>query len=483
MPYIGKQPVVGNFVKLDAITTSATDTFPLTNGGAAYTPQSVNQMIVSLNGVIQAPTDAFTLSGSNIVFASALTGSDVIDFILVFGDALDIGVPSDDTVSAIKIKTNAITEAKINDGAVTETKLGTGSVTSDKIGSGAVTTAKLGPAAVTAPTIAPGTITTTQISPSVTLGVPVVSSDPSPITLGSVWFNSTSEELRFGVTEAAVWATQTNAPIIGQQGASAGTGSAFLMTMTYKGPAPSYPGIAAFYDGSSWSTGPGFNPGFGFGSGTGTQSAALVTGGWSPYQSATGEYDGSTWTTGGSLSIGRYANAMGGTQNDGATMAGRGTPGSTINSVEKYNGTSWSTGTALPTVERDYFGGGTSGTSSLWVQRDSTGHFSFDGSTWSTLTSNPSPQIGGAAGNSGPVNDHINVSSNVSPAPTTCNLWNSTSWVSVANYPATFGNGSYGFNSGTNGGIVSGGANSGETDITNIYESSGAIIAKAVTAS
>ena len=35
MAYIGKQPTVGNFVKLDAITTSATDTFNLTNGTVA----------------------------------------------------------------------------------------------------------------------------------------------------------------------------------------------------------------------------------------------------------------------------------------------------------------------------------------------------------------------------------------------------------------------------------------------------------------
>ena len=33
MAYIGTQPTVGNFVKLDAITTSATATFNLTNGG------------------------------------------------------------------------------------------------------------------------------------------------------------------------------------------------------------------------------------------------------------------------------------------------------------------------------------------------------------------------------------------------------------------------------------------------------------------
>ena len=47
-----------------------------------YNIDSVNQMIVSLNGVIQAPGTAFTLSGSNIVFASALTSSDVIDLYL-----------------------------------------------------------------------------------------------------------------------------------------------------------------------------------------------------------------------------------------------------------------------------------------------------------------------------------------------------------------------------------------------------------------
>ncbi len=40
MAYIGKQPVVGNFVKLDAITTSATATYNLLNGGVAYYPQS-----------------------------------------------------------------------------------------------------------------------------------------------------------------------------------------------------------------------------------------------------------------------------------------------------------------------------------------------------------------------------------------------------------------------------------------------------------
>ena len=116
MAYIGKQPVVGNFVKLDAIVTSATATYNLLNGGVAYSPQSANNCIVSLNGIIQEPTSSgnvggYTISGSTIVFTSALTSLDVIDFILVLGDTLSIGTPSDGTVSFAKVTSNLITGA------------------------------------------------------------------------------------------------------------------------------------------------------------------------------------------------------------------------------------------------------------------------------------------------------------------------------------------------------------------------------------
>jgi len=120
MAYIGKQPVVGNFVKLDAIVTSATATYNLLNGGDAYFPQTANNCIVSLNGVIQSPTSAYTISGSTIVFDSALTALDTIDFILVLGDVLSIGTPSDGTVSFAKVTSNLIT------GATSETSIAGG---------------------------------------------------------------------------------------------------------------------------------------------------------------------------------------------------------------------------------------------------------------------------------------------------------------------------------------------------------------------
>jgi hypothetical protein len=125
MAYIGKQPVVGNFVKLDAITTSATATYNLLNGGVAYFPQTANNCIVSLNGVIQSPTSAYTISGSTIVFSDALTASDSIDFILVLGDVLNIGTPSDNTITTAKLASGLV--VPVGKGGTGLTALGTAS--------------------------------------------------------------------------------------------------------------------------------------------------------------------------------------------------------------------------------------------------------------------------------------------------------------------------------------------------------------------
>ena len=55
--------------------------------------------------------DSFTVSGSTLTFASNLSTGDVIDFIIVFGNSLSAGVPTDDTVSTAKIVDDAVTAA------------------------------------------------------------------------------------------------------------------------------------------------------------------------------------------------------------------------------------------------------------------------------------------------------------------------------------------------------------------------------------
>jgi hypothetical protein len=123
MPFIGQQPITGAYHKLDSITTSATATYNLQLNGGAYSPTSANHLLVSLNGVMQAPQDSFTVSGSQITFASALTSSDNIDFIMALGDVLDIGVPSDGTVNTSQLANSAVTTAKIGASQVTDAKI------------------------------------------------------------------------------------------------------------------------------------------------------------------------------------------------------------------------------------------------------------------------------------------------------------------------------------------------------------------------
>ena len=106
MPFIGTQPEVGGYSVLDALTASATASYTLQKDSANFTPSSANQLLVSLNGVIQKPGTSFTVSGSTLTFSSALTSSDSIDFILAMGEPLLVGVPSDATITGSKLASN-----------------------------------------------------------------------------------------------------------------------------------------------------------------------------------------------------------------------------------------------------------------------------------------------------------------------------------------------------------------------------------------
>ena len=94
MPYIGIQPLTGEFIKLDSLTASATATYALTRGSAAFFPASATQIIVSVNGVTQAPIDAYSVSGSSIVFSENLSATDTI------GNST---VPTDGSVTSAKL--------------------------------------------------------------------------------------------------------------------------------------------------------------------------------------------------------------------------------------------------------------------------------------------------------------------------------------------------------------------------------------------
>jgi hypothetical protein len=112
MAYIGKTPTIGNFQVCDAISVVNNQAaYTMQVGGVNVSPESANHMLVSLNGVIQKPTDAYTVSSSTITFASNLVTGDVIDFIQILGNVLDLGVPSDNTVSLAKLTATGTKDA------------------------------------------------------------------------------------------------------------------------------------------------------------------------------------------------------------------------------------------------------------------------------------------------------------------------------------------------------------------------------------
>jgi hypothetical protein len=112
MPYVGKSPSLGNFQKCDSIAVvNGQAAYTLQVGGTNVSPQSENHMLVSLNGILQAPVDSFTVSGSTLTFASNLVTGDVIDFVMILGNVLDLGVPSDNTVSLAKLTATGTKDA------------------------------------------------------------------------------------------------------------------------------------------------------------------------------------------------------------------------------------------------------------------------------------------------------------------------------------------------------------------------------------
>ena len=116
MAYIGNQiRQYSDRVVLDSLTASATANYTLQLNGSNYVPSSAESLTVSLNGVIQKPQDSYTVSGSTLSFASALTASDSIDFVIA-ERGITLQTPSAGSVNTEQLASNAVTSAKMFSG-------------------------------------------------------------------------------------------------------------------------------------------------------------------------------------------------------------------------------------------------------------------------------------------------------------------------------------------------------------------------------
>jgi hypothetical protein len=110
MAYLGSRPLVGAFQKIDSISSlfdSTTTTFTLTIGSITTIIGTAQNLLISLNGILQEPGVAYTVSTSNIIFSEApLIGSTF--FGVKLGDVLGIGVPSAGTASGAALGTDVV---------------------------------------------------------------------------------------------------------------------------------------------------------------------------------------------------------------------------------------------------------------------------------------------------------------------------------------------------------------------------------------
>lgn len=108
MSYIGQQPVVGRYIKIDQISGGFNGTasgFTLAASGQGVLPGTARNLMLSLGGVIQEPEVDFTISGSGITFTTPPVAGTTF-FCVVFGDMQAVGTPSDGTVIPASISSS-----------------------------------------------------------------------------------------------------------------------------------------------------------------------------------------------------------------------------------------------------------------------------------------------------------------------------------------------------------------------------------------
>ena len=109
MSYLGRgTDKISNIEVLDNITFDGSSSYSITKSSVAFTPNSAQSLLISIDGVVQATN--FTVSGSTIDFGVAIPSTSTCDFFLHYGTGL-ITVPADGTVSLDKLSATGTKDA------------------------------------------------------------------------------------------------------------------------------------------------------------------------------------------------------------------------------------------------------------------------------------------------------------------------------------------------------------------------------------
>ena len=214
-----------------------------------------------------------------------------------------------------------------------------------------------------------------------------VSSDPAEPLTGQMWYNSTTGTLRgLGIVSAY----SSTPPLSTGRRATGGTGTKTeALVCSGQISAPTRTSATEEYNGTGYSTGGNTGTARYTMACGGTQTAGIISMGYSTAAlTATEEYNGSTWTSGTASNDNRTNLGSGGTQSSFLAFGGSESPG-TSNATEEWDDSSWTSGGNLGTARYQLSGnnvgtqtaglcaGGYSGSAKNLTEE-------YNGSTWST---------------------------------------------------------------------------------------------------
>ena len=271
--------------------------------------------------------------------------------------------------------------------------------------------------------------------------IETLSSDPSNLSEGQIWYNSTSNDIKGYADSAGAWATGTALDTAHGLALELGTSTAAIV-VAGNGPSDAYINTSSEWDGSSWTAGGSLtrSPPLGTSGqlGFGTQTTATACGGHQSgplvsFPTLVEEYDGTSWTAVTAMSNGRNDGCGAGTRTAGLVYCGT-TPGGTGTTVEEYDGTSWTAGGAINNG-RPRPMGSTCGTQTAALAIGGDGQTTkieeYNGVGWTEVTAIPTASTNG--GCSGIQTAALSFAGGPSTAGATATFsYDGTNWTSVA---------------------------------------------------
>ena len=136
MAYIGAEPLPGQNREVDDISSSfngSTTAFTLQVSGVNVSPETANNILVNIGGVIQNPGTDYTIAASTITFTTA-PASGLSFFAIILGAGINTATVADQTIGTSKVLDNAITADKLAHTSVTAGSYTTADITVDAQG-------------------------------------------------------------------------------------------------------------------------------------------------------------------------------------------------------------------------------------------------------------------------------------------------------------------------------------------------------------